>query len=202
MAERARSSWGRFTNTTGDPAFDGTLRQMMAAELGKSPYFTLLSDARVSQTLRLMSRPSDTRLTPEVAAEICERTGSAAVVEGSIARLGSQYVLGLRAKNCQTGDILDQEEASPAKKEEVFKTLDQMANQFGTGPAKSIPRVENQPSLPVEVTTPSLEAWRSYSAAMKALQRQAQTAETISLLKRAIEIDPQFAMAYAELGRV
>ena len=144
----------------------------MAAELGKSPYLSVLSDARMSQTLRLMVRPADAKLTPDVAAEICERTASAAVVEGSITGLGSEYVLGLRARNCRTGDVLDEEQAPAAKKEDVFKALGQMANRFRTRAGESLPRVEKEPSLPAEATTPSLEAWRSYSAAMKALQRQ------------------------------
>ncbi len=191
-----------FANTTGDPAFDGTLRRVMAGELEKSPYLSVLSDARMSETLRLMVRAPDAKLTPDVASEICERTGSAAVLEGSITSLGSEYVMSLRARNCRTGDVLDEEQASAAKKEEVFKDLGQMANRFGTRAGESLPDVEKEPSLPAEATTPSLEAWRSYSAAMKAEQvRGAQAAEAISLLKRAIEIDPKFAMAYANLGR-
>jgi serine/threonine protein kinase/tetratricopeptide (TPR) repeat protein len=193
---------GDFANTTGDPAFDGTLRQIMAVELRKSPYLSVLSDARMSETLRLMVRDPDAKLTPDVASEICERTGSAAVVEGSIARFGSHYVLGLRARNCRTGDILDEGQAPAAKKEDVFKALGRMANRFRTLAGKSIPSVEREPSLPADVTTPSLEAWRSFSAAMKATQGRSETAETISLLKRAIDIDPKFAMAYAHLGRL
>jgi serine/threonine protein kinase/tetratricopeptide (TPR) repeat protein len=192
---------GDFANTTGDPAFDGTLRQIMAVELRKSPYLSVLSDARMSETLRLMVRAPDAKLTPDAASEICERTGSAAVVEGSIARFGSHYVFGLRARNCRTGDILDEEQASAAKKEDVFKALGRMANRFRTLAGESIPNVEKEPSLPADVTTPSLEAWRSFSAAMKATQSRSETAETLSLLKRAIDIDPKFAMAYAHLGR-
>jgi serine/threonine protein kinase/tetratricopeptide (TPR) repeat protein len=190
-----------FANATGDPAFDGTLRQILAAQLGNSPYLALLSDARISQTLRLMVRPGDAKLTPDVASEICERTGSAAVVEGSITSLGSEYVLSLRARNCRTGDVLDEEQGSAAKKGDVINALGQMVNRFRTRVGESLPSVKKEPSLPVAATTPSLEAWRSYSAAMKALQSGGSTAEAISLLKRAIEIDPQFAMAYAYLGR-
>ncbi len=191
-----------FANATGDPVFDGTLRRAMAAELENSPYLSVLSDARVSQTLRLMVRPPDAKLTPEIASEICERTGSAAVVEGSIASLGTEYVLSLRAKNCRTGEPLDEEQTSAARKDDVFKALGQMVDRFGTRAGEALPRVEKEPSLPAEATTPSLEAWKSYSAAMKALQqRGAQTAEAVSLLRRATEIDPKFAMAYAYLGR-
>jgi len=190
-----------FANATGDPAFDGTLRQILAVRLGNSPNLALLSDARVSQTLRLMGRPPDARLTLDIAAEICERTGSAAVVEGSITRLESEYMLGLRAKNCRTGDVLDEEQAPAAQKEDVFKALGQIVNRFRTRAAESLPSVEKKPNLLAEVTTPSLEAWKSFSAATKADQRGGQTAEAVSLLKRAIEIDPKFAMAYAFLGR-
>ncbi len=193
---------GDFANSTGDSAFDGTLRQMMAVELRKSPYLSVLPDARMSETLRLMVRTPDAKLTPDIASEICERTGSAAVVEGSISRLGSQYVVGVLVRNCRSGDILDEEQAATAKKEDVFKALGQMANRFGIRAGELLPKAEKEPSLPAEVTTPSLEAWRSYSAAMKELQAKAQSAETVSLLKRAIEIDPKFAMAYANLGRL
>jgi serine/threonine protein kinase/tetratricopeptide (TPR) repeat protein len=193
---------GDFANSTGDPAFDGTLRQIMAVELRKSPYLNLLSDARISEILRLMVRAPDAKLTPDVASEICERTGSAAVVEGSIARFGSHHILGLRVRNCRTGDILDEEQAPAAKKEDVFKALGQMANRLRTRTGESIPSVESEPSLPADVTTPSLEAWRSYSAAMKAAQGRSETTETLTLLTRAIDIDPKFAMAYASLGRM
>ena len=195
-----------FANATGDSVFDGTLRQILAAQLGNSPDLALLSEARVSQTLRLMGRPPDgpedaAKLTPAVAIEICERTASAAVVEGSVTSLGNEYLLSLRARNCRTGSVLEEEQAPAAKKEDVVKALGQMASRFRTRAGESLPSVEKEPTLPTEASTPSLEAWRSYSAAMKAEQRSAQTAEVIPLLKRAIEIDPQFAMAYAQLGR-
>jgi serine/threonine protein kinase/tetratricopeptide (TPR) repeat protein len=191
-----------FANGAGDPGFDGTLRQVLAGQLRNSPYVAVLSDARMNETLRLMSQPPGTKFTPDVASEICERTASGAVVEGSVARLGSEYVLGLRARNCRTGDVLDQEQASAAKKEEVFKKLGQIATRFATRGAESVPAATNEASESTAVTTPSLEAWRSFSAATKATQGKAQTAETLSLLKRAIELDPNFAMAYAYLGRI
>ena len=200
LANKGTIVLGEFANATGDPAF-GALRQVMAGELGKSPYLSVLPDARMNQTLRLMVRPVDTKLSLDVASEICERTASAAVVEGSITSLGSQYLLSLHAGNCRTGDVLDQEQASAARKEDVFKALGEVANRFQTWAGKSLPSVEKEPSLPADATTPSLEAWRSYSAAMKAQQRSAQTAEATTLLKRAVELDPQFAMAYAQLGR-
>ena len=190
-----------FANTTGDAAFD-TLRRVITGELEKSPYLSVLSDARMSETLRLMVRPANTKFTPDVASEICERTESGAVVEGSVASLGSEYVLGLRARNCRTGDVLVEEQASAAKKEEVFKALDQMANRFGTRAGESLPSVEQGAGQPTAVTTPSLEAWRSFSAAKKANGGSTVSTEDLSLLRRAIEIDPKFAMAYANLGRM
>jgi predicted Ser/Thr protein kinase len=191
---------GDFANTTGDAVFDGALRTMMAVELGKSPDISVLSDARIKETLRLMLRPGDAKLTPDVAAEIGERTGCAAVVEGSIGRLGRQYVLGLRTRNCRTGEILDQEQVPLAKKGDVFQALGQMARRFGTQTG-TLPSVKKQTAMTAEITTPSLEAWRSYKAGMTNIMRRGARAEALSLLKRAIEVDPNFAMAYASLGR-
>jgi serine/threonine protein kinase/tetratricopeptide (TPR) repeat protein len=190
-----------FTNTTGDPAFDGALRQIAAVELRKSSFLTVLSDSQVSQTLLLMVRRLDTTLTPEVASEICERTGSAAVVEGSIARLGGQYVLTLCVRQSRTGEMLHEEQALTNRQDDVFAALSGMANRFETRASGLLPHGEQEPSLPANVTRSSLEAWRSYSAAMRQFQATAQSAETRSLLKRAIEADPGFAMAHATLGR-
>lgn len=188
-----------FANTAGDPAFDG-IRQVIAGDLGNSPYLSVLSDARVRQTLGLMVRPPDTKLTPDVASEICERTASAAVLEGSVTRLASEYELSLRARNCRSGDVLDEEHASTAKKDEVFRALGQMVNRFNKGAGQSLPRVERAAGIAEDATTPSLEAWRSYSAAMKAEGSRAPSAEVVSLLNRAVEADPNFALAYSALG--
>jgi serine/threonine protein kinase/Tfp pilus assembly protein PilF len=201
LSEKKTIVLADFANSTGDPVFDGTLGRTLAGRLGNSPDLALLSDARVSQTLRLMERPTDAKLIPAVAAEVCERTASAAIVEGSITSLGNEYVLSLRARNCRTGDVLDEEQAPASKKDDVVKTLGQMASRFQTRAPESLSGVEKEPSLPAGATTSSIEAWRSYSAAMKAHQRRAQAPEIIPLLRRAVEIDPQFAMAYAYLGR-
>ena len=200
LADKRTVVLADFANATGDPGFDAAPRQILAAELGNSPRLALLPNARVNRTLGFMERPADTRLTPELTAEICERTASAAVVEGSIASLGGDYVMELRTRNCQTGEILDKEHAQSLKKEDVIKTLGRMANRLGARAGETIPKLKKEPSLQAEVTTPSLEAWRSYSAAMKAVQSKSLGAETRSLLRRAIEIDPNFAMAYAQLG--
>jgi hypothetical protein len=191
---------GEFANTTGDPAF-GALRQVMAQELEKSPYLSVLPDARMSATLRLMVQPVDTKLTPDVASQICERTASAAVVDGSVTSLGSQYLMSLHARNCRTGDVLDEEQAPAAKKEDVFAALGQMANRFQKRAGESLARLPKDTNVEADVTTPSLEAWRSYKAAMIADINRSKRTESISLLKRATELDPNFAMAYAYMGR-
>jgi len=190
-----------FANATGDPNLDNALRQILSEELENSSGLSLLPYTRVNQTLGLMGRTGNAKLTPDVAAEICERTASSAVVEASVTYLGSKYVLNLRARNCKTGEILDQEQRATARKEDLNKTVAQMAKRFGARAGDMLPRVEKEPSLPAEVTTSSQEAWRSFSAAMREFQARAQSAEAVSLLKRAIEVDPKFAMAYAYLGR-
>jgi tetratricopeptide (TPR) repeat protein/predicted Ser/Thr protein kinase len=189
-----------FTNTTGDAVFDGTLRQGLAVQLEQSPFLSLVSEERIQQTLRLMGQPADARLTPELARQLCERTGSAAVLDGSIASLGSQYVLGLRAKNCRTGDVLDEEQAQAARKEHVLNALNQIASKFRTRVGESLTTVEKHDTPLAEATTPSLEALKAYSAAWN-VAFSTGFANAVPLLKRAIEIDPKFAMAYAFLGR-
>ena len=155
-----------FTNTTGDPVFDDTLRQGLAVQLQQSPFLSLISDERIRRTLPLMNQPADARLTPDVARVVCVRTGGAAVLEGSIAALGSQYVLGLRATNCATGDILADEQAQAARKEDVLSTLSQMATRFRTRVGESLATIERY-STPLEATTPSLEALQAYSAGIE-----------------------------------
>ena len=119
-----------FVNSTGDPVFDGTLRQGMAVQLEQSPFWSVISEQRMQQTLRLMGRPADARINLETAREICARTGSAAVIEGSIASLGTHYVLGLRAENCRDGDILDEEQAQAARKEDATRGFGQNGDPF------------------------------------------------------------------------
>jgi eukaryotic-like serine/threonine-protein kinase len=190
-----------FTNNTGEPGLEERLRQMTAAELGKSSRFSVLSETRINETLRLMVLKPDARLTSEIASEICERTGSAALVEGWVSSLGNRYVLGVRASNPLTGDIFHEEQSPPAKKAHLFVAFSQLVERFAARAGELLISMAKEPSLPADVTTSSREAWRSYSAAMKELQTRAQSAEVVSLLKRAIEIDPKFAMAYAALGR-
>lgn len=188
-----------FTNTTGESVFDGTLRQGLAVQLEQSPFLSLVSDERIQKTLPLMRQAADTRLTPELARGICERTGSAAVLEGSIARLGTQYVLGLRAKNCRTGEVLDEQQVQPARKEDVLNALTEIASKFRTRVGESLTTVEKHSTPLAEATTPSLEALKAYSAAWK-VSFSTGSAAAVPLLQRAIQIDPNFAMAHAFLG--
>ena len=154
-----------FANSTGDSVFDATLRQGLAIQLEQSPFLSLISEERIQRTLRLMGRPADARLTPEIAREICERTGSAAVLEASIAKLGTQYVLGLRARKCATGDILDEEQVQAARKEDVLNALSRMASKFRTRVGESLTTVEEHSTPLAEATTVSLEALKAYSVA-------------------------------------
>ena len=188
-----------FANSTGESVFDETLRQGLAVELEQSPFLSLISDQRIRQTLGLMRQPPDTRLTPEVAREICERTGSAAVLEGSIASLGTQYVLGLRAKNCHTGDILDEEQIQAARKEDILRALSRIATQFRTRIGESLAMIERHSTPLEQATTPSLEALKAYTTSTRA-NRSTGPSTAIPHLERAIAIDPQFALAYGHLG--
>jgi eukaryotic-like serine/threonine-protein kinase len=190
-----------FTNHTPDAVFDGTLRQALATQLEQSPFFSLVSDARIRRTLLLMRQPGDARFTPEIAREVCERTASAAVLEGSIANLGSRYVLGLQARNCATGDVIDSEQGLAAKKEDVLNSLSHLADEFRVHAGESLPMVEKFDTPLAEATTQSLEAWEAYAAGWK-LQRTKGAIAALPLAKRAAEIDPEFAMAQALLGRV
>ena len=188
-----------FDNKTVDPVFDDTLRQGLSLELQQSPFLSLISDQQIQATLALMGQPKDARLTPETARQICERTGSAAMLAGSVAAFGSQYVVGLRAENCNTGSILDQEQAVAAKREDVLHSLSQIVREFRTRVGESLATEEKQSTRLAEATTQSLEALKAYSTALK-VNLSAGSAAAIPFYRRAVEIDSQFAMAYANLG--
>jgi eukaryotic-like serine/threonine-protein kinase len=190
-----------FTNATGSAMFDDTLRQGMAVQLAQSPFLSLISEERIQQALGLMGQPADARLTPAVAREVCERTDSAAVLDGSIARLGSQYVLGLRARDCRTGQVLAEEQAQAAREEDVLNALGQIASKFRTRVGESLTTVEKHNTPLAEATTPSLEALRALTTANK-VAGSSGSAAAVPFFKRAIAIDPNFATAHAALGRM
>jgi DNA-binding winged helix-turn-helix (wHTH) protein/tetratricopeptide (TPR) repeat protein len=189
-----------FANSTGDAVFDETLRRGLAIQLEQSPFLSLISDQRIQHTLRLMGRPANARLTSEVARGICERTGSAAVLDGSIAPIGSQYVLELRARSCRSGEILDQEQMQAAKKEDVLNVLGQMASLFRKRVGESLTTIQQRNTPLAEATTPSLEALEAYSTGWK-LHTTTGTTAALPFMQRAVEIDPNFALAHSTLGR-
>jgi eukaryotic-like serine/threonine-protein kinase len=188
-----------FANSTGDPAFDGALRQGLAIQLEQSPFLSLVPEARVGQVLTMMGQTRDTRLTAEIAREVCQRTGSAAVIEGSIASLGKQYVLGLRAVNCHSGDALAEEQATVDTKERVLTTLSQAAAQLRTKLGETLSTVQKFDTPIEQATTPSLAALQAYGLGRKAMAGNDWT-NAIPFMERAIRLDPNFAMAYARLG--
>src|SRR5580698_5658322 len=189
-----------FTNSTDESVFDETLRQGLAIQLRQSPYLSLISDQRIAHTLHLMGQRAGARLTPELARGVCERTGSTGILEGSIAPLGSQYVVTLQARSCRTGEVLDQEQAQAAKKEDVLSALGQIAGRFRNRVGESLTTIQEHNMPLAEATTPSLEALEAYSAGWK-LHTANGAMAALPLLMRAVEIDPNFALAQATLGR-
>jgi len=188
-----------FTNTTGDPVFDDTLRQGMEVQLEQSPSLSLVSQDSIRQALSLMGRPPDVRLTGQTAREVCERTGSSAVLEGSIKPLGSEYVLDLRSVNCRTGENIDREQVQVARKEYALDAVTRMARGFRARAGESLATLAKHDTPLAEATTPSLEALKAYSLGWKVVTLQGGE-PAIPFFKRAVEIDPNFAIAYASLG--
>jgi eukaryotic-like serine/threonine-protein kinase len=188
-----------FTNTTGDAVFDDTLRQGLSVQLEQSPFLSLVSEQKIRQTLRLMGQSPESRLTPEIARNLCLRTEGAAVIDGSIASLGSQYVLGLKAVNCHTGDALAEEQATADSKERVLKALSDMAAKLRAKLGETLSTVQKFDTPLEQATTPSPDALQAYSLGRKAGARADWTA-AVPFFQRAIELDPNFAMAYSRLG--
>ena len=187
-----------FDNKTGDPVFDDALKQALAVQLGQSPFLNILSERKVEETLRLMGRPTTEKISRDVARELCIRTGSKAIVLGSISNLGGQYVLGLNAVGCSSGDTLAEEQEQAATKGDVLKALGTAASTLRGKLGESLATVQKF-DVPVEATTPSLEALKAYSMGITT-GRTKGDAEAIPFMKRAIELDPNFAMAYVGLG--
>jgi len=188
-----------FANTTGDEVFDDTLKQALAVDLGQSPFLNILSEEKVSQTLGEMTRSPDERLTRDLAREVCQRAGSKVYLAGSIAALGMQYVIGLEALNCASGEVLAREQVTAAGKEQVLPALGQAAAKVRNEIGESLSAVQKF-DVPLEqATTNSLEALRAYTLGRKT-QREKGDAEAIPFMKRAIELDPNFALAYDALG--
>ena len=188
-----------FANSTGDPVFDDTLKQALSVALNQSPFLNVLPENKVAETLKLMSRPADTKLTPEVTRELCQRAGSKAYLAGSIASLGSQYVLGLKAVNCQSGDTLAEQQVTAPSKEKVLDALGEAASKLRTELGESLATVQKF-DVPLEqATTSSLEALKAYSLGNKAREEKG-AAAALPYHQRAIELDPNFATGYRAVG--
>jgi len=188
-----------FNNTTGDPVFDGTLRQGLVAQLEQSPYLNILSDEQIAGTLRLMSQPAGARFTHELARDVCQRAGGAVVLDGSIAQIGSQYQLILNAFNCSTGALLGSAQAVASDKNHLLGALDSVASAIRAKLGESLASIQKFNTPLVEVTTPSLEALQAYTLGWQAHLNGDQSA-AVDSFERAISLDPNFAMAYATLG--
>lgn len=190
---------GDFANSTGDPVFDGTLRQGLAVQLEQSPFLSTISDDRVRQTLRLMEKPPDTKLTPEIARDLCQRVGSKAYIAGSIANLGNDYVVGLNAVNCATGDSLAQEQVQAAGKEQVLDALGRVAAQLRGKLGESLSTVRALDTPVEQATTSSLDALHLFALADQKHNVGDQPGG-IALFRQAVAIDPNFALAYAHMA--
>jgi len=189
-----------FVNKTNDPIFDDTLRQGLAAQLQQSPFLSFISEPRIQQTLRLMGQSPETKLSPAVAADVCQRVASKAYLSGSISSIGDQYVINVSAINCQTGDSLAQEQVIASGKDHVLDALGKAATKLRENLGESLKTIQKLDTPIEQVTTPSLEALQAYSLGRKTTMRTADFTAAVPLLERSIEIDPNFAMAYAALG--
>jgi DNA-binding winged helix-turn-helix (wHTH) protein/tetratricopeptide (TPR) repeat protein len=189
-----------FTNSTGDAVFDGTLRQGLATQLEQSPFLKLVPDQQIQHTLSLMGRPKEGRLTSSAARELCQRIAAAAVVEGSIANLGKEYVISLRAMSCATGKVLGEQQIQAGRKEDVLKALSRASAQLRGKLGESLSTVEKFDTPLDEATTSSLDALLAYTTGRRKLLNHADCAAAIPLFQRAIDLDPNFAMAHLSLG--
>jgi len=187
-----------FANATGDPIFDDALKQALAVQLGQSPFLNVLSDRKVSETLQMMGRATSERITGDVGREVCLRTGSKALLGGTISSLGSHYLIDLYAVTCNTGDTLAKEQGEATSKEDTLRSLSRASSSLRTKLGESLPSVQRF-DVPIEASTSSLEALKAYSMGITVGHERGDT-PSIPFLKRAIEIDPSFPMAYAALA--
>jgi len=199
LTERDKIVLADFTNTTGEPIFDGALRQGLAVQLEQSPFFSLVSDQQIQQTLKMMKQPSDARLTPEIAREVCQRTSSAAVLDGSIAQIGTQYSLILKAVSCSNGESLTSAQAQANDKSHVLEALGKASFDIRQKLGESINSVQKFDTPLEQDTTSSLEALQAYSLGLKLVAKGDERA-AVPFFEQAIRLDPNFAMAYAQLA--
>ncbi|MGH9775283.1 MAG: protein kinase domain-containing protein [Candidatus Acidiferrales bacterium] len=199
LTERDTIVLADFTNTTGDAVFDEALRQGLSVQLEQSPFLSIISDQQMQQTLKLMGQRPDAKLTPDIARELCQRTGSAAVLDGSIAQIGTQYLLTVKAVNCISGESLASAEAQATDKNQILDALGKAATEIRTKLGESGITVQKFDTPLEQATTPSFEALQAYSLGRKA-SAASDWAAAVPFLERAVHLDPHFAMAYARLG--
>ena len=188
-----------FANTTGDTVFDGTLRQGLSVQLEQSPFLSIVSDQRIRETLQMMGQKVDAKLTPEIAQELCQRTGSAAVLDGSIAQIGSQYLLTVKAANCSSGESLASTDAQASDKSHVLDALGKTASEIREKLGESLSTVQKFDTPLEQATTSSLEALQAYSVGVRTMRRADDDAAALPFFLHAINLDPNFAMAHAML---
>lgn len=189
-----------FTNSTGDPVFDGSLQKGLSVQLEQSPLLSIVSEEQIQQTLKLMGQKPDAKLTGQVARDLCQRTSSAAVLEGSIAQIGTQYLLTLKAINCASGQSLASAEAEASDKNHVLDALGKVSTDMRAKLGESLSTLQKLDTPLAQATTPSLEALQAYSLSEKIATQKLDIAGAASLAQRAISLDPNFAVAYAGLG--
>ncbi|HTZ95159.1 MAG TPA: protein kinase [Terriglobales bacterium] len=188
-----------FSNSTGDPIFDDTLKTALTIALNQSPFLNVLSENKVAATLKLMTRPPSTPVSPDIAREVCQRSGSKAYIAGAIGSLGSEYVLGLKAVDCQSGDTLSQNQITVGSKEKVLNELGRLASQLRGQLGESLATVQRLDVPLLQATTSSLEALKAYSQGGTAYTEKG-TIAALPYFERAIELDPNFAMGYRAIG--
>jgi eukaryotic-like serine/threonine-protein kinase len=199
LTERDTIVLADFANSTGDPVFDDTLKTALYVSLRQSPFLNVLSDSAVARTLQQMTRPAGTKLTPEVARELCQRAGSKAYIAGAIGTLGSEYVLALKAVNCQNGDTLAQEQVMAVTKEKVLDALGETATKLRSELGESLTMVQRFDVPLAQATTSSLEALKAYSLGVEANSEKG-TVAALPYHQRAIQLDPNFALGYWAVG--
>ena len=201
FSERDSVVLADFANSTGEPVFDDTLKEALEVQLRQSPFLSVVPEQRLQSTLRLMGRKSDEKITSAIARDVCERTGSKAMIAGGISQLGQSYVISLDASNCRTGDTIEKRQVQAAGKDDVLKALGTAAEQLRRGLGESLASIEKYDAPIQGATTGSLDALKSYSQGMATRRRQGDAA-SMPLFRKAIELDPEFALAHARLSTV
>jgi tetratricopeptide (TPR) repeat protein len=201
FSERDSVVLADFANTTGEPVFDDTLKEALEVQLRQSPFLTVVPEQRLQSTLRLMGRKPEERVTPAIARDICERTASKAMIEGGISQLGQSFVISLDATNCRTGDTIEKQQVQASGKDEVLRALGSAAEQLRRGLGESLASIEKYDAPVQGATTGSLDALKSYSQGMATRRRQGDAA-SLPFFRKAIELDPDFALAHARLSTV